>query len=169
MEIEGYEGLYYVEPNGDIYSMDRTIEYEDGRVYFYEGRLIKPWIDSHGYYYVPLYKNNTRKTYRVHRLLALIYIPNPNNYPCVNHKDCNRQNNNLENLEWCTYEYNSQSLNTTRNFGYVYQRKDREKCYVARYILNKVLHLKYFKTEEEARTWLKEQMLYIQKNNLINN
>jgi hypothetical protein len=170
MEIEGYEGLYYIEPNGEIYSMDRTIEYKDGRVYFYEGQILKPSINSHGYYCVHLCKDSTKKKYSVHRLLALTYIPNPNNYPCVNHKDCNRQNNNLNNLEWCTQEYNSQSLNTMKNFGNVYFHNDkRSKCYEARYILNKVRYRKYFKTEVEARTWLNEQMLYIQKNNLINN
>jgi|14_taG_2_1085336.scaffolds.fasta_scaffold28318_2 hypothetical protein len=169
MEIPRYEGIYYIEPNGDIYSMDRIVEGKDGKFYFKEGQLIKPLDDGNGYYVVTLCKNNIRKHYKVHRLLALTYIENPNNYPCVNHKDCNRQNNNLDNLEWCTHEYNTQSINTTKNFGGVSFYKDRKKCYVARYNLNKIFHSKYFKTKEEAQSWLDEQMLEILKNNLINN
>ena len=169
MEIPGYEKFYYIEPNGDVYSMDRIVEDKDGKIRFYEGQLLKPRINMHGYYQVSLCKNGTRKHYKVHRLLALTYIPNPNNYPQVNHKDCNRQNNDLNNLEWCTNEYNAQSLNKTINFGYVCYHKDRKKCYQARYYLNKVNHSKYFKTEEEAKDWLNSQMLEIQKNNLINN
>jgi len=168
MEIAGLEKLYYIEPNGEIYSQDRTVEYKDGRVYFYDGQLIKPWIDTHGYYRVTLSKNNTTKHYSVHRLLALTYLPNPTNYPCVNHKDCNRQNNDLDNLEWCSYEFNNQSINTTKNFGHVYYRKDR-KYYEARYRSNKVTRTKQFKTKEEAQNWLESEMLNIQKNNLINN
>ena len=168
MEIAGYEGIYYIERNGDIYSQDRIVEGKDGRVLFYEGQLIKPRINNQGYYTVKLRKNGTQKHHYIHRLLALTYIPNPNNYPCVNHKDCNRLNNNLNNLEWCTQEYNSQSINTTRNFGGIYFHKKRER-YQAQYILNKVRHSKHFKTEEEAQDWLKEQKLEIEKNNLINN
>jgi len=168
MEIAGYEGIYYIERNGDIYSQDRIVEGKDGRVLFYEGQLIKPRINNQGYYTVKLRKNGTQKHHYIHRLLALTYIPNPNNYPCVNHKDCNRLNNNLENLEWCTHEYNTQSLNTTRNFGCIHYRKDM-KCYEARYYLNKVSHSKCFKTKEEAQDWLESQKLEIKKNNLINN
>ena len=168
MEIAGYEGLYYIEPNGKIYSMDRTVEYKDGRVYFYEGQVLIPSTDTSGYYHVVLYKNGIPKTYRVHRLVALTYLDNPNNYPCVNHKDCNRQNNDLENLEWCTQEYNTQSINTTKNFGWVYYRTDRNR-HVALYTSNKVTRTKHFKTKEEAQNWLDSQMLNIQKNNLINN
>ena len=163
MEIPGYEELYYIEPNGDIYSMDRTVEYKDGRVYFYEGQLIKPIVHNAGYYQVNLCKNGTKKNYYIHRLLAETYIPNPNNYPCVNHKDCNRQNNDLNNLEWCTIEYNSQSINTTRNFGQIYLDSKNKKSYIADYKSNKVRHRKCFNTREEAEVWLENE-----KNNIIN-
>ena len=168
MEIEGYERIYFVEKNGNIYSQDRLVEYKDGTVHFHKGQLIKPSIDTDGYYVLSLSKNGTQKTHKVHRLLAQTYIPNPNNYPCVNHKDCNRQNNNLDNLEWCTYDYNSQSINTTRNFGVVYYLEHRNR-YRARYRSNKVTRTKHFKTKEEAQIWLESEKLEIQKNNLINN
>lgn len=55
-----------------------------------------------------------RKNGREHRLVAEAFIPNPNNYPCINHKDENRKNNNVENLEWCTYKYNINYGNRTK-------------------------------------------------------
>ena len=63
--------------------------------------------DKFGYKDVMLWKNNKMKNKRVHRLVAEAFIPNPNLYPIINHKDENRSNNNIENLEWCTAKYNS--------------------------------------------------------------
>lgn len=57
--------------------------------------------------YVLLHKDNTPSTFLIHRLVAQAFIDNPNNYDCINHKDENPLNNNVENLEWCTYSYNT--------------------------------------------------------------
>ena len=93
-DIKGYEGLYGVT--------------EDGKVYSYTSKkFLKRTLDIEGYEQVILYKNKHRKTYKVHRLVALAYIPNPNNFPQVNHRDENKTNNNVSNLEWCTAKYNS--------------------------------------------------------------
>lgn len=54
-----------------------------------------------------MYSNGQRYKKTIHRLVAEAFIPNPNNYPCINHKDENKENNNVSNLEWCTYKYNS--------------------------------------------------------------
>lgn len=51
--------------------------------------------------------NNKKYTHKIHRLMALAFIPNPNNYPVINHKDANKLNNSLSNLEWCTQKYNA--------------------------------------------------------------
>ena len=59
-----------------------------------------------GYYILNLYKNNIKKSAQIHRLVAEAFIPNPNNYPVVNHKDFNRKNNAVENLEWTTQKGN---------------------------------------------------------------
>ena len=69
-------------------------------------KQIKPYIDKCGYVKIGLRNNGKKKQYYVHRLVAETFIPNPNQYPCVNHIDENKQNNSIDNLEWCTYIYN---------------------------------------------------------------
>lgn len=76
-----------------------------GRVRNRKGLILRP-STAHGYYHVILMNNKKRICRTVHRLVAEAFIPNPNNYPCINHKDECRTNNTVDNLEWCTYEYN---------------------------------------------------------------
>ena len=68
--------------------------------------MLKLNLRSNGYYYVVLYKNAKRASKTVHRLVAETFIPNPDNLPEVNHKDENKLNNNVNNLEWCDNKYN---------------------------------------------------------------
>lgn len=100
-DVLGYEGLYKVSDLGNIISLPRkgTIKTE---------KLLKPKIDKDGYLCVTLYKNNTRKSYHVHRIVAMSFINNYDNLPQVNHIDGNKQNNNINNLEWCTNQENIQ-------------------------------------------------------------
>ena len=92
--IEGCEGKYAVCRAGYVFN-------------FKHWRFIKGSIGSNGYKVVRLCKNSKYKSYTVHRLVAQAFIPNPNNLPCINHKDENKTNNAVCNLEWCTYEYNN--------------------------------------------------------------
>lgn len=99
-DIEGYEGLYQISNKGRVKSF-----------YNHNGKIfVKPNIDVWGYERVDLSKNKNEKHYKVHRLVAKAFIPNPNNYPCINHKDENKTNNCVDNLEWCSHKYN-------RNYG----------------------------------------------------
>lgn len=100
-DVLGYKGLYKVSNLGNIKSLPRkgTIKTE---------KLLKPKIDKDGYLCVTLYKNNSRKNYYVHRIVAMSFINNYNNLPQVNHIDGNKQNNNTNNLEWCTNQDNIQ-------------------------------------------------------------
>lgn len=79
----------------------------DGRIYSeHKKRWLKPSVSNNGYCGIELRNAKGRKRLLVHRLVALTYIPNPNNYPQVNHKDENKLNNEANNLEWCTAKYN---------------------------------------------------------------
>lgn len=69
-------------------------------------KIIKNGVDRHGYLFVRLYLGDKIKRYSIHRLVALLFIPNPNNLPEVNHKDENPQNNHACNLEWSSHKYN---------------------------------------------------------------
>lgn len=79
-----------------------------GNVYsFATDRILKPNIDRNGYARVPLYRNRIKQYIQIHRLVAEAFIENPNNLPCINHKNNIRNDNRVENLEWCTYSYNN--------------------------------------------------------------
>lgn len=95
VDIPGYEGLYGVTRSGRVYSYKRNI-------FLSETKPRSRWE----YVLVGLYKDGRQKLFGVHRLVALTFIPNPNNLQIVNHKDGNKQNNCVENLEWCTQKEN---------------------------------------------------------------
>lgn len=84
--------------------------YDNGRIYSeFINRYITPTEDSEHYLQNTLVNDNgNRKTIKTHRLVAMAFLPNPKNLPDINHKDFNRKNNNVDNLEWCTEQYNSQ-------------------------------------------------------------
>ena len=79
-------------------------------------KIKKQRIGKDNYYKINLYKDGKSKTFRVHRLVAELFIPNPNNYPIVNHIDGNKLNNHINNLEWCTYSENTKHA-YDRNLG----------------------------------------------------
>jgi hypothetical protein len=91
--IKGFEGLYEVGKSGKVRRANKE-------------KLLSQRKNNRGYFLVDLYKNNKRYQCLVHRLVAQTFINNPNKYPCVNHKDENKENNNADNLEWCTQKYN---------------------------------------------------------------
>ena len=102
-DITGYEGLYMISNKGNIYSVERR----DSMGRKWGGRTLKLRYDKDGYLKVGLSKNGTMETKRVHRIVAEAFIPNPNNFPQVNHLDEVKDNNNVNNLEWCTSKHNS--------------------------------------------------------------
>lgn len=108
-DIKGYEGLYKVSNLGRIKSLKRKV-YDKTRHYYkiINERILKQTIATPKYYVVNLTKKGIQKTYRIHKIVAETFIPNPNNYIIINHIDGNKLNNNIDNLEWCTYKHNSQ-------------------------------------------------------------
>lgn len=104
--IKGYEGYYEVSDKGVIRSITRDVTYKSGRVHSLKGQVIKPSKDKDGYLLVHLYKDNKDTTFKVHRLVAEAFIPNPEGYKEVNHVDEIKDNNQVNNLEWCSRGYN---------------------------------------------------------------
>lgn len=106
-DIPGYECLYQVSNLGSVRSLDRTVKKAGQPDAYLKGREIKQFTDHKGYRVVTLSKDCKLKQIKVHRLVLMAFIPNPDNLPQVNHKDGNKKNNCVENLEWCTNDYNS--------------------------------------------------------------
>lgn len=92
-DIEGYEGLYQVSNWGRVRSL-----------WFGKEKMLQPVKHKNGYLFVSL---GRKKTISIHRLVAEAFIPNPDNLPQVNHRDENKENNNVDNLEWCDSKYNN--------------------------------------------------------------
>ena len=118
-DIKGYEGLYAVTSCGKVWSYKRK-------------KFLKPRDTGKGYLQVDLCKDGKKKECLIHRLLAEVYIPNPENKPCINHKDENKSNNVLQNLEWVTHKENN-------NYG-THNEKIRKKvqCIETQKIYNSV-------------------------------
>ena len=99
LDLKGYENLYKISNLGNIKSFQLNKK----------GKLLRPSKDKDGYKQVGIRDiNSKRKWFRLHRLVALHFIPNPNNYDYINHKDNTPDNNVYTNLEWCTLQYNNQ-------------------------------------------------------------
>lgn len=94
VKIDGIEFPYLIDKCGNIYSD-------------YTKRLLTPVLGNNGYMKVTLRHNKKSYTPSIHRIVAEAFIPNPNNLPIVNHIDCDKTNNHVDNLEWCTQQYNT--------------------------------------------------------------
>ena len=92
---------------GKVRTLDRLVSSEK-YTRFTKGRILKQYENGKGYFIVSIPIDGKWATKRVHRLIAKTFIKNPDNFPQVNHKDCDRTNNDVSNLEWCTASYNAQ-------------------------------------------------------------
>ena len=101
-EVIEYEGIYEVSNLGNVRGVDRILS--NGT--HWKGIVLKPGEYSNGYKFVCLRKDGFTKNKMIHRLVAQAFIPNPNGYKCVNHKDGDKANNKLSNLEWITHSEN---------------------------------------------------------------
>lgn len=118
-DIKGYEGRYQVSNLGRI----RRLEClgSDGRKL--KELIKKPTLANNGYMMIWFNTNKKTKAFLVHRLVAEAFIPNPNNLSQVNHKDENKINNRVENLEWCTHLFNQMYGNRNKKIGLIHKGK----------------------------------------------
>lgn len=106
IEIDNFY-KYLISNLGRIISLEKTVEYSDGRKRHYPKIIMKPRLDTKGYYQICLFGNKIKKEFRIHQLVAKTFIPNPDNKKCVNHKNGIRTDNNILNLEWVTHSENT--------------------------------------------------------------
>lgn len=146
--IKGYEGLY------DVSNLGRVRSHDSFNFSFHKGRVLSPNKNCRNGYLSVLFHDGKRKY--IHRLVAEAFLPNEENYPVVNHKDADRTNNTVDNLEWCTMQYNA-------NYGGVTKKRlestrknssGSKNCprYVAQYTKAGEYVATYSTTEEAARS-----------------
>tara|TARA_R100001086_G_scaffold246465_1_gene178733 strand:+ start:361 stop:891 length:531 start_codon:yes stop_codon:yes gene_type:complete len=104
-KVKNFEN-YEINPLGEVRSIPRMIDSNRGYKYYNTGKILKPILNSNGYYMVRLSKNGKVKQKYIHRLIAETLLKNTKDLPEINHKDGNKLNNNLENLEWVSYKQN---------------------------------------------------------------
>ena len=131
--VVGYEGIYLISNKGNLKSVSRTIHYKDGRTEFREGKIRKANIIM-GYRVFLLTDGNggKRKNMKASRMVAMAFIPNPYNKPCVDHKDTNTMNDCVENLHWVTHSENNLNPITRKRMsenrkGFVLSEEARRK------------------------------------------
>lgn len=144
--VVGYEGLYEVSNTGQVRSFDRYVKYSNGRIHLHKGKVLSPSIRTDGYLVVVLSCNGKHKMCLVHRLVTEAFIPNTDNLPQVNHKDEDKTNNSVENLEWCDNKYNMNYGTRKRRVIETKIEKgilDPELCYLSKKEHNKIYYIKH--------------------------
>ena len=159
-DIPGYEGLYQVSNLGNVKSLDREVIRKDGRVYFFEGKILKKNKGTKGYLCVNLYKKS-KKHFKIHKLVAMAFL---NHTPCgykivVDHINNINTDNRVENLQLTSNRENASKdrNNTSSKYTGVSWSKSKNKWRSYITINNKLKHLGYFKDEELAKlAYIKE-------------
>ena len=131
-DIKNYEGLYQISNLGRVKSLERKVKNKNGYRVVNE-KILKPILNNKGYYTYGLRKNSKLEQFLLHRLIGENFLENKNNYPCINHKDGNKLNNNIDNLEWCTYEHNVKEAFRLGLNTYTFQKNFKHNYWIGKF------------------------------------
>lgn len=106
-DVKGYEGFYKVSNMGRVKSLEREVLYSNGRIHKYGEKILSTFANKKGYVTVCLCKNGVCEVKRLHQVVISAFYDRPHGMNSINHKDENKANNRLDNLEYCTSKYNS--------------------------------------------------------------
>lgn len=129
-DIKDYEKKYQISNLGNVKSMERNRKTKQEKTAKLPERIMKPSLTNHKkesykYKYATLCKNSVYKSFLVHRLVAQAFIPNPESLPCVNHKNFNKLDNDVNNLEWVTYKQNTNHAIKNDKMAYLFGENSR--------------------------------------------
>ena len=145
-DVEGYENKYQISNLGNVKSLGNNKTKIE--------KILKPGKAKGCYYFINLCKDSKRKMYFIHRLIALHFIPNPNNFEYIDHINRNTKDNRIENLRWVSLSTNNQNKskrkNTSSQYIGVSWHKKNQKWHVQINIDSKSKYLGYYEEEEEA-------------------
>lgn len=125
-DIEGYEKLYQISNFGRIRSKDRVTRNGRCNKCIRKGKVLKPTLNQYGYLKIALWKENTTKFFGIHRLVAMTFLENNENKNEINHKDGNKTNNCIDNLEWVDRSENMKHavrMGLLQTKGYIRKKK----------------------------------------------
>lgn len=149
-DIEGYEGLYQVSNLGRVKSLERVVDNPKGGVRTLREKILKQHYDNNGYLTVTLYNNCKKKGFKVHRLVAEAFIPNPLNKPQVDHINTIRDCNNINNLRWVTGKENVNNTTSKENYrNYINNKKENDNNKIICITTGRIYKNKYQAVEEE--------------------
>lgn len=114
-DIPGFEGIYKISNFGEVKSLSRIIKREKVGDFIRNEKILNPFLISAGYFCIKVINNQKSEHFRIHRLIAILFIPNPYNKPEVNHINGIRTDNRIENLEWVNERENCCHGNRTKN------------------------------------------------------
>ena len=141
VDIDGFDGKYKINKKGVIMSFVRNKN----------GKVMKPRVDNNGYIRINLTKNGIVSYHHIHRLLGKAFIPNPNDFPCIDHINQNKIDNRLDNLRWINHSGNNRNRYLPKKSNFPRGVERNIKSYRARIKINgKKIHLGCFRTIEEA-------------------